>query len=240
MKKRIALYNLLILALISTSAVAEYLGPLPYLAFRNSSAGDSVSPFSKMVFKKFYLEDFEDGQLNTPGVSIRELATTNISLAYSDSVDGDDGYIDGYATGSSRSLFSNFSLSSFTFDFSISELGGVLPTHVGVVWTDIGRNNGGYPSENDIIDNTTFEAFDSSGNSLGLIGPFSFGDRSIRRTTDEDRFLGVIHLEGISAIRISMPGKNNWEIDHLQYGFPLGDRVFIPAILKHLIEDEKN
>jgi hypothetical protein len=198
-------------------AQTTILGPSPYLAFDNPAAGVAVSPFRSLGFNYFHLEDFEDGTLNTPGVTIQEFATTNISLVFSDSVDGDDGVIDGFATGNSRSLFSNFTTSSFTFQFSQSAL-GELPTHAGIVWTDIGRNGGGNPSPSDLLNNTLFEAFGPTGLSLGVIGPFSLGDDRIDRTTSEDRFFGVISMGGISAIRISMPGKNNWEVDHLQYG----------------------
>jgi hypothetical protein len=196
----------------------EFLGPLPYTSFNNPESGAGISPFSQLDFTYFYLEDFEDGALNTPGVSLREFATTNITTAYSDSVDGDDGTIDGLATGNARSLFSDFTTSSFTFDFAADAFDGQLPTHAGIVWTDIGINNGGRPLSSDLIDNTFFEAFGPSGNSLGRIGPFSLGDESIARTTSEDRFFGVINPEGISSIRLSSPGKNNWEVDHLQYG----------------------
>jgi hypothetical protein len=193
-------------------AVPTFFGPTPYRSFADS-------PFAGQTFTYFYLENFEDGSLNTPGVRLREFATTNVSTAFSDSVDGDDGVIDGFATGQTRSLFSDFRTSSFTFDFSAATLGGNLPTHAGIVWTDIGRNGGGTPLAADLIDNTYFEAFDPSGNSLGIIGPFSLGDSSINRTTPEDRFFGVFNPDGISAIRLSMPGKNNWEADHLQYGY---------------------
>ncbi len=196
----------------SAGATPIFLGPSAY-----TSAADS--PFQGQNFGYFHLEDFEDGALNTPGVSLGELATTGITTAFSDSVDGDDGLIDGVASGQTRSLFSNFRTSSFTFDFSAAALGGVLPTHAGIVWTDVGRNNGGTPRAVDLVENTIFEAFDHLGNSLGVIGPYSLGDSSISRTTGEDRFFGVINAGGISAIRISMPGKNNWEVDHLQYGY---------------------
>lgn len=209
---------LLFFTIWSPATAADFLGPSPYRAFDLPAAGTAVSPFRQLAFNYFYLEDFEDGQLNTPGVSLREFATANISIATSDSVDGDDGVIDGLSTGTRRSLFSNFATSSYTFDFSKNALGGVLPTHAGIVWTDIGRNFGGDPLAADLVDNTLFEAFGPTGVSLGVIGLFSLGDSVINRTTPEDRFLGVISLDGISAIRISMPGKNNWEVDHLQYG----------------------
>lgn len=200
----------------------QFFGSLPYWAFNNPSAGSAISPFSPVRFTYFHLEDFEDGALNTPGVTVREFATTNITTGFSDSVDGDDGVIDGQARGNSSSLFSNLRTSSFTFNFSANALGGQLPTHAGIVWTDIGRNGGGTPLSGDLLNNTLFEAFGPSGESLGVIGPFSLGDESISRTTSEDRFFGVVNQNGISSIRLSMPGKNNWEVDHLQYGFTPG------------------
>lgn len=209
-------------------AAPIFLGPSAYL-----STADS--PFQGQTFGYFHLEDFEDGALNTPGVSLRESATTGIATTFSDSVDADDGAVDGIASGRTRSLFSNYATSSFTFDFSAAALGGALPTHAGIVWTDVGRNGGGSPRAADLLDNTTFEAFDRFGNSLGLIGPYSLGDSGISRTTDEDRFFGVINSDGISAIRISMPGKNNWEVDHLQYGYapvplPLASVLFLSGL----------
>lgn len=217
MFKRMIFQILVFITLINNAVLfAQYIGPSPYLAFNHPDAGTSVSPFNAITFNYFYLEDFEDGLLNTPGVSVREFANANISIAFSDSVDGDDGAIDGFATGNSRSLFSQFTARSFTFDFSANSL-GVLPTHAGIVWTDVGSGLG-EPTPADLIDNTYFEAFGPTGLSLGIIGPFSLGDESISRTTAEDRFFGVINLAGISAIRISMPNHWNWEVDHLQYG----------------------
>jgi hypothetical protein len=210
-----------ILLCISARATLEpqFILPQEYLAFTNASAGQAVSPFAPLDFDYFHLEDFEDGSLNTPGVTLSETGDPSGTPmpAFSDSVDGDDGSVDGIATGT-QSLFSNFVTSSFTFPFSRPALGS-LPTHAGIVWTDIGRNGGGTPFAADLVDNVTFEAFGPDGGSLGLVGPFSLGDDSISQTTAEDRFIGVINLQGISAIKISMPGKDNWEVDHLQYGF---------------------
>lgn len=213
---RICLVVLTVGASLSANA-AMYLGPSPYLAFDDPSADTAVSPFKDIEFDYFHLEDFEDGVFNSPGATVREFTTTNISFATSDSVDGDDGVIDGFATGNARSLFSNFSASSFTFDFSAATLGR-LPTHAGIVWTDIGMNFGGNPLPTQLVNNTTFEAFGPNGESLGVVGPYSLGDSSISRTTAEDRFFGVVNTAGISSIKLSMPGMNNWEVDHLQYG----------------------
>lgn len=203
---------------VMNAASAQYLSPTEYRSFASPDAGSAISPFAGIQFDQFHLEDFEDGNLDTPGVTLREAADVGLTTTYSDSVDGDDGVIDGWASGATKSLFSDFRTSVFTFDFSAESLGGRLPTHAGIVWTDIGRNNGGTPLGADLVSNVIFEAFDADGLSLGVFGPFSVGDSSISRTTPEDRFFGVVHLDGISTIRISMPGKNNWEVDHLQYG----------------------
>ncbi len=172
------------------SLATQFLGPSPYLAFDHPDAGPAVSPFHEIGFHYFHLEDFEDGLLNTPGVSLNEVSTTNVTTVFSDSVDGDDGFIDGLATGNTRSLHSAFVTSSFAFEFSASDLGG-LPTHAGVVWTDLGRNSGGVPLAQNLQDNTVFEAFGPSGESLGVIGPFSLGDSSISRTTKKTDSLGL-------------------------------------------------
>ena len=214
---RNVVFTSLITAFSATAVGAEFINPQPYLAFDDAAAGSAVSPFSNINFQYFFLEDFEDGSLNTLGVTLAEAADqSGPTQAFSDSVDADDGSIDGIAT-DTQSLFSNFATSTFTFNFSASALGS-LPTHAGIVWTDIGRNGGGTPLAADLINNVTFEAFGPTGTSLGLIGPFSLGDTSISRTTPEDRFIGVVNDAGISAIRLSMPDKDNWEADHLQYG----------------------
>src|SRR5262249_1337305 len=100
--------------------------------------------------------------------------------------------------------------------FSAGALGGHLPTDAGIVWTDVGQNNIG-----DTIGSkpVNFSARDGQGASLGSIGPFIVGDGVITGTTAEDPFFGVHNSAGISSITITMPVSNNWEVDHLQYGF---------------------
>ncbi|MEO8037426.1 MAG: PEP-CTERM sorting domain-containing protein [Betaproteobacteria bacterium] len=186
------------------AAQAAYLGPTPYLSFADS-------PFNgQPMFSWFHLEDFEDGALNTPGVSASAGGVLGPG-ALTDSVDGDDGAIDGAGT-AGHSWFSNGSASSMTFTFSAAVL-GALPTHVGIVWTDVGvvaPTNGFGP--------VTFEAFDATNASLGVMGPFAFGDGSAAGATAEDRFLGATDPGGISAVRITTTNSTDWEVDHLQYG----------------------
>jgi hypothetical protein len=191
-----------VLLVFPRASAAQYLGPASYL-----SSADS--PFSGVGFSYFFLEDFEDGALNTPGVIADAGSVVGPGL-FADSVDADDGAIDGSGAGG-RSLL-NSTTTSLTFTFSSGAL-GALPTHVGIVWTDVGSAT---PTTG--LDNVSFEAFDASSTSLGSIGPFLLGDGLAQSQTAEDRFFGVINAGGISAIRISMATSTDWEVDHLQYG----------------------
>lgn len=183
-------------------AAATFFGPSPYTSL-------SDSPFSGVTFTYFYLEDFEDGALNTPGVS----EDTGIPLGpgvQTDSVDFDDGAIDGSGNGGA-SWFSSGGTTTFRFTFDRRASGG-LPTHAGIVWTDVGEAT--TPGVADVI----FEAFDSSGASLGTITGAQLGDGNPNGGTGEDRFFGVFNRRGISAIEIRVPSSVDWEVDHLQYG----------------------
>lgn len=196
--KRIA-FGVLIAGPVAAQAV--YLGPSSYL-----SAADS--PFTGS-FAYSHLENFEDGVLNTPGVA----ASGGVAIAPSsstDSVDGDDGAIDGSGV-RGRSWYSSAGERSFRFAFSAGVL-GAYPTHAGIVWTDVGFTDGTFS-----VGAVEFEAWDASNTSLGVYGPFTLGDGAFTGQTAEDRFFGAVHAGGISAIEIRMPGSGDWEVDHLQY-----------------------
>lgn len=185
-------------------ASAELLGPAPYL-----STADS--PFAPWTFDYFYLEDFEDGLLNTPGVAASTGAVL-LSGAQTDSVDADDGSIDG--SGSAGSSFYSTAQGQFLeFTFDAGEL-GQLPTHAGLVWTDVG-----FATPAVGFDEATFEAFDANDVPLGVIGPVMLGDGLLNGSTGEDRFIGAVNTGGIRRIRLTMTTSADWEMDHLQYGF---------------------
>lgn len=205
---------LLIFLVLTTPSRADltFIGPLGY-----SSPADS--PFSGLNFDYFHLEDFEDLELNTPGVTRSAGTIGEEARAYRDSVDGDDGAIDGLGT-EGESLFadrgsslwhwlpwSDAEATGITFTFDTNAL-GTFPSHVGVVWTD---------AEAPKVTSVFLEAFGPTGISLGMFGPHPVGDDTTQGTTPEDRFLGVIHLDGISAIRI-FQDADQMEVDHLQYG----------------------
>jgi hypothetical protein len=174
-------------------------GPTGYTSFNDS-------PLKSVDFSGgyFHLEDFEDNLLNVPGVTASAGAPTGPG-GLTDSVDEDDGTIDGNGT-NGHSFFSSPGSAGITFTFDKAALGS-LPTHAGIVWTD---------GEGTI----SFDAFDENGASLGAIGPFSEAgvpDDNFLGGTAEDRFFGAQNDNGISKIFISNTA-GGIEVDHLQFG----------------------
>lgn len=179
------------------------------------SSGDS--PFDLFgPGSDFFLEDFEDGLLNTPGL-LGFFGEIRFPSNFTDSVDADDGIIDGFGL-DGHNYWAFFGkdgagpLARFEFD---PELLGGLPRSVGLVWTD-----GNFDAL------TFFEAFGPKGESLGTIGPLILGDGGHQGATAEDRFLGVTFQGGISAIEISAT-LGRIELDHVQYG----DIIPAPGVL---------
>ena len=184
---------------------ASILGPTPYLSFADS-------PFAAESFTYFYLEDFEDGAFNTPGASVDNGLVSTPGFFSNDSVDADDGTIDGSGVAGNNmyNIQGANLVNSFTFTFDANVL-GTLPTHAGIVWTD--------GSPQGLV---TFEAFDENGISLGSTSAV-LGDFSFFGTTAEDRFFGATNPGGISKIFITDNGTpNDVDLDHLQYGSNLG------------------
>jgi hypothetical protein len=189
------------LGLITSSATqaATPLGPSPYLSFADS-------PFVGTNFSYFYLENFEDGALNVPGVSADKGVVSGVGV-YTDSVDADDGHIDGTGNyGHSWALYNDVT-DAVNFLFDKTAL-GILPTHVGLVWTDLHPGTG----------YVQFMAYDAAGNSLGSAINAYVGDGTTLGGTAEDRFFGFISQSGISRISMTTTPGMTWEVDHLQYG----------------------
>jgi hypothetical protein len=113
-------------------------------------------------------------------------------------------------------LFTAGTLSAIRFTFNAIALGGFLPTHAGIVWTDVG-----FATPPLSVGPVTFEAFGPGLVSLGAIGPVTLGDGVSTRTTAEDRFFGVINPGGVSAIEIRMSNSTDWEVDHLQFALTI-------------------
>ena len=205
MRKSTSCCAMIVAMMPVASAIAgqdvEFIFPdTPYL-----SAEDS--PFD--LFSKgsdFLWEDFEDGLLNTLGLSGFG-GQVRFPGNFTDSVDFDDGVLDGFGTdGHSYWTFSGTNEDSFArFEFDAKVL-GALPRSVGVAWTD---------GNSQAV--TTLEAFGPNGESLGSIEFSSLDDGFSQGQTAEDRFMGAIYEGGISAIEVSAD-LGLIEMDHVQYG----------------------
>jgi hypothetical protein len=161
----------------------------------------------------FELEKFEGPKFenNTVGVKYRpnEIVKTSTDPTYWDSVDADDGNIDGASRSQGRFVLQKDGDIKFEFDGKRG-----FPTDVGLVWTDIHANA---PKMDGYI---TFEPFDATGKSLGVRGPiYVGGDGTTVANPQDDRFFGVHYNGGISAFNVkSTVVQVGIEYDHLQYG----------------------
>lgn len=192
-------------------AAAVFYGPSEYLSSTNS-------PFQPAEFNYFYLETFEDGLLNTPGVAINSGWVVMGPGSLTDSVDADDGIVDGLGT-NGYALLSSVSRSNLVVTFDTNSLGGHLPTHVGIVCTDIGAVLFGQLGVGDV----TFAAYDPNGVLLGSLTATNLGNGSVAGSglgaTSEDRFFGVSNSAGIASVTLTANNSVDWEVDHLQYGY---------------------
>lgn len=222
------------------------IGPLPYRSFDQDSPfrsqfGPLVSGFGGRYASDanggfFFLEDFEDGILNTPGLlsndgDPRDLGAI-LSLRenpHTDSV-GED------RVGDDAHSFSKEGCPGTPLEFSFdrSALGGRLPTHAGIVLTD-----GPKVPDRKVV----FQAFDGAGHPVGRIERFAHEIFQDRRdpAPDRARFFGVIHPEGVSKISLAVvdaegkplkEGDANYgfEVDHIQYNAFARPTVAAPVL----------
>ncbi len=201
-----------------------FLGPTPYL-----SAADS--PFAEYLDgPNFFLEDFEDGELNTPGIFEPNIPPPIIGSSQgvvllpgndTDAVDIDTGVINGSGQ-NGHSYRSNFQLSQPTFPATIisilafsfdSSILGYYPTKFGFVWTDGNENS-----------SLIINVVDTSGYRERKLLTASLGNKGRGGGTEEDMFFGVSGNIGIVSVEIESRFVSEvlsfefFEIDHLQYG----------------------
>lgn len=202
MNHRTRIPSLLLAALLAPVAGPGAAGAAPEPTYQGPTAylSSADSPYNTAP-SDFCIETFEDGNFDIPGATIDcDVIGPGGGL---DSVDGDDGSIDGSGAGG-HSCFLMNGPGGVTVTFDPSRTNG-LPTQVGIVWTDGGFNA-----------TITFEAFDDAGMSLlGKNGPNSHADNSNEGTTAEDRFYGATYAGGISKVTISN-NSGGIEVDHLQ------------------------
>lgn len=179
------------------------------------SAADS--PFTAMAGSSLKIENFEDGLLNQAGVKAQNGFVKGPGMN-TDSVDGDNGPIDGF--GRSGHSFSSGNKNNIKFVFK--PVSGNMPSMAGLVFTDGPANS--------VI---TFKAWDAFGNLLGKIKA-TLGDLLNTGQTGEDRFFGVVSDTGISKIQIAS-NMGGIEIDHLQFAYGFAVVPVPPAVALGLI-----
>ncbi len=165
----------------ATPGLAQLFGPVPYTRSADTPAGFGSGPLN--------IENFEDAVI-APDLAIRGSIVTPSNVT--DSVDYDDGLLDGFGRGGHTLQSSGVVRVEFL----------ARPTFAGLVWTD-GAGQ------------VTFEAFGPQGESLGVSGPHALADGSSTGGTAEDRFFGLRSNLGISAIEVRANG--GIEIDHVQW-----------------------
>lgn len=171
-----------------------------------SSAGSAVPGAT--------IEDFEDGLWNLPGVTVSGGFLEECPDWPCNSVDADDGVIDGSGA-RGRSWTAGGSTLKISFDASV--LGG-LPLWAGVVLTDVGAR-GRFDAAFQV------DIFGRNGTLVSSLSEFFFSGVA-REPGDatEDRFYGAYLTSGISAIALTnldpeCPAPGAWQIDHVQYSF---------------------
>lgn len=167
----------------------------------------AVNPYSSLLDsplntnESFFIEDFEDGTFDLDGVTLSDgVLTSTIFPGAIDSVDGDDGVVDGSGSQGDSWFFANGATGiTITFDETVI---GEFPKQAGVAWTD-GAGS------------VTFRAFDGLGNLIEENTSFSAGPGNFGQTA-EDTFFGVQSASGISSLFVSN-SSGGIEIDHIQY-----------------------
>src|SRR5438034_5081946 len=102
--------------MLSTAVFSQtFIGPTPYLSKNDSPFLTSINAGTT------FLETFESGALATPGVTASAGAVFGPG-GLTDSVDGDDGAIDGSGT-NGHSFFSGAGSTGITFTFDAGVLG---------------------------------------------------------------------------------------------------------------------
>jgi hypothetical protein len=199
-----------------------FLPPTPYL-----SAADSPFDMSGLG-TTFFLEDFEDGDFDWPAGMTTTRYVVNDPSPLTDSVDGDDGIIDGSGTAGYSlkpdSIYVNFSnppgwINGIDIFFDETQL-GFLPNVFGFVWTDGMR------------DSFISLHFDDGNNVRhGIVYRPPFMDESYAGETAEDRFIGFTSDAGIKRVDITngvyiVQYVDQFEIDHLQFGLMVPEPGF--------------
>jgi hypothetical protein len=205
-------FLLLVGAIDPVLAGITFLDPIPYL-----SAADSPFDMSGLG-STFFLEDFEDGVWDLPAGVEAGPYVIGTPSPFTDSVDGDDGVIDGWGT-NGHSMWPNFHSHNFlgpptwTTSFQMNfDTNLIVPNSFGLAWTD------GVPGSG-----LTIYVWDDLGNRLPAreyileMDPLHTGGSAF------DRFVGFVSDEQIGTIVVNYAYRAwvpmyHFEADHVQFG----------------------
>lgn len=179
-----------------SSAGMTTVGQLPYL-----DAADS--PWAAAGLDVFVIEDMEDKTLPEGVTAYPLLFTSDVFGPTSiDSVDGDDGEPTDNACPGCQSMWTS---SSIVFTFDPVAL-GALPTHAGIVLTDLAGT-----SATATLGGTTVCA------TLDAFSTEFLDDGLFLGETYEDRFVGIVSPAGMTTFSLTLGIPV--EVDHLQFGW---------------------
>lgn len=213
-------------------AEVTFLGPTPYL-----SVADSPFDMSGLG-TTFFFEDFEDGRFDLPPGVASDFDYQVIPPGpTTDSVDADDGVIDGSGTDGQSLHPITFIVAPtnppqwvhyFGLSFDSNVL-GFSPNTFGVVWTD-----GIPPPMSSFRPSAVVLIVEHNDGTMDYASWFGddFLDHSYMGETAEDRFFGLRTTKGIARVRLSMSFYSDTfieqtEIDHVQFGY------FVPETMTH-------
>lgn len=187
---------------MASAATTSY-GPTAYLQHGDTPAGFACDQCVLTI------EDFEDNSLdpflNIPnGEILPPNAMSGLPSSVTDSVDGDDGSVDGNGNGG----YSWFSGASGPDDNVITINFAEDVKSAGLVFTDGDSSS----------TNIKLEAFDDMGMLLATIDAGDLADGTFTGETAEDRFLGFQDTDGrIASLTLTMDLGLGIEIDHIHY-----------------------
>lgn len=176
----------LVIVLVCSTATAA-----PVLVTKDNYKSAADSPFD-LAGGGYWLEDFEDGVVNTPGLSM--------SAQYV--IDGSKGSVSLENGGQGHSIkpfmdegVGTTAISSLAFEFV-----NLLPNQVGFVWTQ----------SDTLPTQTKIEV-------MGANGPA--GELFV--TVEPNRFFGITFDDGIKGVRVTnfadVPASPYFQLDHIQY-----------------------
>jgi hypothetical protein len=195
---------------ITVPSPLVFIEPAPYLSLADSPFGVQDPGVDYVVL------DFERGVTTPFGASL-VLSDVLPPGPETDSVDGDDGVIDGSGTAGTSGV--QFAGSSIELVFDAEAL-GALPTKFGIVVTDIAEG------PHDVV----IAAFGEDDSPLGEHTFSIVGDAVTNGTTAEDRFIGFTSTVGIGRVTVTAADAD-MEVDHIQFDRAVPPPVESPADL---------